>query len=118
MDSVLKVYKCQVNTPYTNLASFDIHPTVKNYFTTFSISFRQAGKEGHPLQYVTKPGESSGLRLLLDVQVYDYLDSTPATGLKVRVHDQLEPPLIEEFGFAAVPGNKALVSITKKKVST
>ena len=74
------------------------------------------GPPKFPLEFVTSPGISSGLQLTLNVQVYEYNISTSDIGLKVRVHDQREPALIGNLGFAVMPGSKALVSITKKKV--
>ena len=43
--------------------------------------------------------------------------TSPIIGLKVRVHDQLHPPMMSELGFAVMPGKKSLVAIRKEKVS-
>ena len=65
---------------------------------------------------VSSPGASNGLELTLNVQVYEYNLTALAIGLKVRVHDQIEPALTSDLGFAVMPGAKAFVSVTKKRV--
>ncbi|XP_028401236.1 acid-sensing ion channel 1-like [Dendronephthya gigantea] len=77
-----------------------------------------SGKENHSLQRFSNPGESNGLILKLNVQTEDYLPVTPAVGVKVIIHDQHAPISTNENGFAVMPGRKALVSVTKKKVKT
>ena len=74
------------------------------------------GYENYRLQYISSPGETSGLLLTLNVQTYDYRSNAESIGVKVLIHDQNDPIFIKESGFAVMPGRKALVSVMKKQV--
>lgn len=75
------------------------------------------GYKNYTLHDITSPGETNGLLLTLNVQTDEYLEKTSSIGVKVQIHDQDEPILIREKGFAVMPGRKALVSVKKKEVS-
>ena len=40
-----------------------------------------------------------------------------SAGLRIRVHDPDEPPLVSSLGFAVMPGSHVFASIAKQKVS-
>ncbi len=56
---------------------------------------------------------------ILIQQVDEYsmaLSSSPSAGIKVLVHDQLDPPFADTHGVVIQPGVHALIAIKKKKV--
>lgn len=80
------------------------------------LEYLLLGRENHSLENLTNPGQSNGLTLTLNVQTEEYQPTTDIVGVKVIIHDQDEPISTSENGFAAMPGRKILVSVTKKKV--
>ena len=53
----------------------------------------------------------------MDIEQDEYVGSlTPQAGLKVLIHDQNTPPLVETFGFAVSPGTSTFAAIRKHKV--
>ena len=57
------------------------------------------------------------LRLSLSVQQDQYYGSLrDSSGFKVMVHDQEEPPLINELGFAIQPGTHTFCGLRKEVV--
>ena len=76
------------------------------------------GLKGHPLLRVQRAGVDYGLRLSLSVQQDQYYGSLrDSSGFKVMVHDQEEPPLINELGFAIQPGTHTFCGLRKEVVS-
>ncbi|XP_072040589.1 acid-sensing ion channel 1C-like isoform X2 [Amphiura filiformis] len=64
-----------------------------------------------------QPGAGSGLKLLIDIQQFEYAESlmngNPEAGLKILVHDQSDPPLMDYFGIALPPGFHSFVGVRK-----
>ena len=66
---------------------------------------------------IQNPGENSGLTLGLDIQQDQYFGKlSTIAGFKIHIHDQNEPPLVKENGFAVMPGACTFVAVTKTKV--
>ncbi|XP_067941758.1 uncharacterized protein [Watersipora subatra] len=64
------------------------------------------------------PGPLGGLNLLLDMQTWEYAESTALNGnselgLKFIVHAPYEVPVIDSMGYAVGPGTKAFVGFSK-----
>ena len=77
------------------------------------------GMKGHPLLRVQRAGVDYALRLSLSVQQDQYYGSLrDSSGFKVMVHDQEEPPLINELGFAIQPGTHTFCGLRKEVVCT
>ena len=75
------------------------------------------GLKSHPLLKVQRAGVDYGLRLSLSVQQDQYYGSLrDSSGFKVMVHDQEEPPLINELGFAIQPGTHTFCGLRKEVV--
>ena len=75
------------------------------------------GLKGHPLLKVQRAGVDYALRLSLSVQQDQYYGSLrDSSGFKVMVHDQEEPPLINELGFAIQPGTHTFCGLRKEVV--
>ena len=66
---------------------------------------------------IQNSGEYSGLSLSLNVQQEAYYGSySTIAGFKVHIHNKNEPPLVDENGFAVMPGTCTFVAVTKTKV--
>lgn len=73
---------------------------------------------GHRLLKVHRAGVDFALRLQLNVQQDQYYGSLrDSAGFKVMVHDQDEPAMINELGFAIQPGTHTFCSLKKIVVS-
>ena len=58
-----------------------------------------------------------GLRLVLNVEQYEYYGlATKRAGLKVLIHDQETPPMVEQLGFSVGPGTSTFAAISKTVV--
>ncbi|XP_013360038.1 PREDICTED: acid-sensing ion channel 3 isoform X2 [Chinchilla lanigera] len=84
-----------------------------------------SGAGGAQLLTTSKGGAGNGLDILLDVQQEEYLpvwkptDDTPfEVGIRVQIHSQEEPPVIDQLGFGAAPGYQTFVSCQKQQVSS
>ena len=63
-------------------------------------------------------GSSNGLRLLLNIEQYEYMvGPNEAAGIKMLLHDPNEAPLVEELGMAVAPGSHAFAAILMLEVS-
>lgn len=77
-----------------------------------------SGKVGHRILKVNRAGVDFALRLQLNVQQDQYYGSLrDSAGFKVMVHDQEEPAMINELGFAIQPGSHTFCSLKKIVVS-
>ncbi|XP_069933426.1 acid-sensing ion channel 3 isoform X2 [Oryctolagus cuniculus] len=83
-----------------------------------------SGANGAELLTTPKGGAGNGLELMLDVQQEEYLpvwrdmEETPfEAGIRVQVHSQEEPPVIDQLGFGAAPGYQTFVSCQKQQLS-
>ena len=66
---------------------------------------------------VSSPGNKFGLQLTMSVEQEEYMGhDTFSAGLKIRVHNQNDPPLVSNFGFAAMPGSHVFAAISRKRV--
>lgn len=86
--------------------------------TDFGLCYTfNPGTPDHPLLKVHRAGVDFGLRLQLNVQQDQYYGILrDSSGFKVMIHDQDEPPLINELGFAIHPGMHTFCGIRKTKV--
>ncbi|XP_072040591.1 acid-sensing ion channel 1C-like isoform X3 [Amphiura filiformis] len=63
-----------------------------------------------------QPGAGNGLKLVIDIQQFEYSESdtgNPEAGLKILVHDQSDPPLMDSYGIALPPGFHSFVGVRK-----
>ncbi|KXJ28002.1 Acid-sensing ion channel 2 [Exaiptasia diaphana] len=84
--------------------------------TEFGLCYTfNSGRPGHPLLKVRRAGVDYALRLQLSVQQDQYYGSLrDSSGFKVMVHDQEEPPLINELGIAIQPGTHTFCGLRKE----
>ena len=81
-----------------------------NYSMFFYLASSSLGR-------IQNSGEHSGLHMVLNAQQEQYYGSySTIAGFKVHVHNKNEPPLVEENGFAVMPGTCTFVAVTKTKV--
>ncbi|XP_036885385.1 acid-sensing ion channel 3 [Sturnira hondurensis] len=83
-----------------------------------------SGADGAELLTTPKGGAGSGLEVMLDVQQDEYLpvwkdvEETPfEAGVRVQIHTQEEPPIIDQLGFGAAPGYQVFVSCQQQQLS-
>ena len=65
---------------------------------------------------VTNVGENAGLKLVINVQHYEYYYDVVNAGFKVILHDQDETP-VKMQGLSVAPGFTTYMELRKKKVS-
>ena len=66
---------------------------------------------------VFPPGVEGGLRLLLNVEQYEYMPGpNSAAGLKLSLHNQHEFASVKDHGLVVPPGSHALVGIRVTEV--
>ncbi|XP_049718428.1 acid-sensing ion channel 3 [Elephas maximus indicus] len=82
-----------------------------------------SGAGGAELLTTFKGGAGNGLEVMLDVQQDEYLpvwrdtEETPfEVGIRVQIHTQEEPPIIDQLGFGAAPGYQTFVSCQKQQL--
>ncbi|XP_036102834.1 acid-sensing ion channel 3 isoform X1 [Molossus molossus] len=83
-----------------------------------------SGADGAELLTTPKGGTGNGLEVMLDVQQDEYLpvwkdtEETPfEVGVRVQIHSQEEPPIIDQLGFGAAPGYQIFVSCQQQQLS-
>ncbi|XP_008564196.1 PREDICTED: acid-sensing ion channel 3 isoform X2 [Galeopterus variegatus] len=83
-----------------------------------------SGAGGAELLTTTKGGAGNGLEIMLDVQQEEYLpvwrdvEETPfEVGIRVQIHSQEEPPLIDQLGLGVAPGYQTFVSCQQQQLS-
>ncbi|XP_075406360.1 acid-sensing ion channel 3 [Tenrec ecaudatus] len=83
-----------------------------------------SGADGAELLTTPSSGMGNGLELMLDVQQDEYLpvwrdtEETPfEVGVRVQIHSQEEPPLIDQLGFGAAPGYQTFVSCQQQQLN-
>ncbi|XP_055788311.1 acid-sensing ion channel 1-like isoform X2 [Salvelinus fontinalis] len=82
-----------------------------------------AGGEGRTPLITTKGGMGNGLELMLDIQQDEYLpvwgetdETSFEAGIKVQIHNQEEPPFIDQLGFGVAPGFQTFVSCQEQRL--
>lgn len=66
---------------------------------------------------VSSPGNTFGLKLIMSVEQEEYMGhDTFSAGLKIRLHNQNEPPLVGSLGFAAMPGAHVFAAISRTRI--
>ncbi|XP_032955109.1 acid-sensing ion channel 3 isoform X7 [Rhinolophus ferrumequinum] len=83
-----------------------------------------SGANGAELLTTPKGGAGNGLEVMLDVQEDEYLpvwkdvEETPfEVGIRVQIHSQEEPPIIDQLGFGVAPGYQTFVSCQQQQLS-
>ncbi|XP_078541904.1 acid-sensing ion channel 1C-like isoform X2 [Lissotriton helveticus] len=83
-----------------------------------------SGKPGHRLLTTLKGGTGNGLELMLDIQQDEYLpvwgeteETSFEAGIKVQIHSQNEPPIIDQLGFGVAPGFQTFVSCQQQELT-
>ena len=70
------------------------------------------------IRKVDGPGKHFGLHLRMSVDQHEYIGHISfSAGLRIRIHDPDEPPLVSSLGFAVMPGSHVYASITRQRVS-
>ncbi|XP_010186717.1 PREDICTED: LOW QUALITY PROTEIN: acid-sensing ion channel 1-like [Mesitornis unicolor] len=83
-----------------------------------------SGQDGKPRLITMKGGTGNGLEIMLDIQpdedfflVWGETDETSfEAGIKVQIHSQDEPPLIDQLGFGVAPGFQTFVSCQEQRL--
>ncbi|KAM6294423.1 acid-sensing ion channel 1 isoform 1-T1 [Aegotheles albertisi] len=82
-----------------------------------------AGQDGKPRLMTMKGGTGNGLEIMLDIQQDEYLpvwgetdETSFEAGIKVQIHSQDEPPLIDQLGFGVAPGFQTFVSCQEQRL--
>ncbi|XP_058389189.1 acid-sensing ion channel 3 isoform X1 [Diceros bicornis minor] len=94
-------------------------------FTRMGLCYTfNSGADGAELLTTPKGGAGNGLEVMLDVQQDEYLpvwrdmEETPfEVGIRVQIHSQEEPPIIDQLGFGAAPGYQTFVSCQQQQLS-
>ncbi|XP_061076367.1 acid-sensing ion channel 1B isoform X1 [Conger conger] len=83
-----------------------------------------SGKDGRPLLVTMKGGMGNGLEIMLDIQQDEYLpvwgetdETSFEAGIKVQIHNQDEPPFIDQLGFGVAPGFQTFVSCQEQRLT-
>ncbi|KAL0618479.1 Acid-sensing ion channel 3 [Plecturocebus cupreus] len=83
-----------------------------------------SGTDGAELLTTIRGGIGNGLDLMLDVQQEEYLpvwkddEETPfEVGIKVQIHSQEEPPIIDQLGLGVSPGFQTFISCQQQQLS-
>ncbi|XP_035164785.1 acid-sensing ion channel 1 isoform X1 [Oxyura jamaicensis] len=96
----------------------------KVVFTRYGKCYTfNAGQDGKPRLITMKGGTGNGLEIMLDIQQDEYLpvwgetdETSFEAGIKVQIHSQDEPPLIDQLGFGVAPGFQTFVSCQEQRV--
>ncbi|XP_043362337.1 acid-sensing ion channel 1 isoform X2 [Dermochelys coriacea] len=96
----------------------------KVVFTRYGKCYTfNSGQDGKPRRITMKGGTGNGLEIMLDIQQDEYLpvwgDSDELSfeaGIKVQIHSQDEPPLIDQLGFGVAPGFQTFVSCQEQRL--
>ncbi|NWS18087.1 ASIC1 protein, partial [Pachyramphus minor] len=96
----------------------------KVVFTRYGKCYTfNAGQEGKPRLITMKGGTGNGLEIMLDIQQDEYLpvwgetdETSFEAGIKVQIHSQDEPPLIDQLGFGVAPGFQTFVSCQEQRL--
>ncbi|XP_014378697.2 acid-sensing ion channel 1 [Alligator sinensis] len=82
-----------------------------------------AGQDGKSPLITVKGGTGNGLEIMLDIQQDEYLpiwgetdETSFEAGIKVQIHSQDEPPLIDQLGFGVAPGFQTFVSCQEQRL--
>ncbi|NWY07058.1 ASIC1 protein, partial [Nothoprocta ornata] len=96
----------------------------KVVFTRYGKCYTfNSGQDGRPRLLTMKGGTGNGLEIMLDIQQDEYLpvwgetdETSFEAGIKVQIHSQDEPPLIDQLGFGVAPGFQTFVSCQEQRV--
>ncbi|XP_062453235.1 acid-sensing ion channel 1 isoform X2 [Rhea pennata] len=96
----------------------------KVVFTRYGKCYTfNSGQDGKPRLITMKGGTGNGLEIMLDIQQDEYLpvwgetdETSFEAGIKVQIHSQDEPPLIDQLGFGVAPGFQTFVSCQEQRL--
>ncbi|XP_074990080.1 acid-sensing ion channel 1 isoform X2 [Calonectris borealis] len=96
----------------------------RQVFTRYGKCYTfNAGQDGKPRLITMKGGTGNGLEIMLDIQQDEYLpvwgetdETSFEAGIKVQIHSQDEPPLIDQLGFGVAPGFQTFVSCQEQRL--
>ncbi|XP_030410781.1 acid-sensing ion channel 1 isoform X2 [Gopherus evgoodei] len=96
----------------------------KVVFTRYGKCYTfNSGQDGKPRRITMKGGTGNGLEIMLDIQQDEYLpvwgetdETSFEAGIKVQIHSQDEPPLIDQLGFGVAPGFQTFVSCQEQRL--
>ncbi|XP_071950423.1 acid-sensing ion channel 1-like [Antedon mediterranea] len=90
-------------------------------FTSYGNCYTfNSGESDNAILKVKQPGAGNGLQIMINILQDEYTetkDGNIEAGLKVLVHDQNEPPLIESKGISIPPGYHAFTSTKRIQVT-
>ncbi|CAH1252695.1 ASIC3 [Branchiostoma lanceolatum] len=86
-------------------------------YTSFGNCYTFNSNKSNTLWQVME-GYGNGVMIFVDLRVSEYTENyfrggNSEVGLKVLVHDQDEPPIIDTQGIALAPGNHAFISVKR-----
>ncbi|NXF13738.1 ASIC1 protein, partial [Smithornis capensis] len=89
----------------------------------FKVVSAPQARDGKPRLITMKGGTGNGLEIMLDIQQDEYLpvwgetdETSFEAGIKVQIHSQDEPPLIDQLGFGVAPGFQTFVSCQEQRL--
>ncbi|CAH1252654.1 ASIC3 [Branchiostoma lanceolatum] len=116
------LYGIQMDVP--TVISLGVPPddTVNDTLTNYTHSFGHYGNcytfnaDANNALKQTMQGSGNGLMVIIDVEENYYTESfavggNSEVGLKLLVHDQNEPPMMDTQGIALAPGNHAFIAV-------
>ncbi|CAH1252653.1 ASIC3 [Branchiostoma lanceolatum] len=116
------LYGIQMDVPTVLLYGVPPDETVNDTLTNFTHSFGHYGNcftfnaDANNALKQTMQGSGNGLMVIIDVEENYYTESfavggNSEVGLKLLVHDQNEPPMMDTQGIALAPGNHAFIAV-------
>ncbi|GFN98007.1 amiloride-sensitive sodium channel subunit alpha [Plakobranchus ocellatus] len=106
-DMLIRCHFNQEKYPGLNFThSFSLQHGNCNTFASFQDKSREKWT-------TVKAGPLYGLVLELDVQLHEYLNTTPVGGVKIMIHGNREMPFLEDAGVSVAPGLYTSIGIRK-----
>ncbi|XP_074652898.1 acid-sensing ion channel 4-B-like [Tubulanus polymorphus] len=125
-DDVLRKGGHKMDVLFNRCSWLDSLINCSEYFTErltafgkcYTFNSLERVRKGGKLLTTTSSGSDHGLWLRVFVEQDEYAASVGlSAGIKVLVHNQIEEPLIGEFGFAVQPGVELLAAVRAQKIN-
>eukprot|EP00058_Branchiostoma_floridae_P011542 XP_002597030.1 hypothetical protein BRAFLDRAFT_96180 [Branchiostoma floridae] len=118
------LYRTQLDIPTLLAIGFNPDDTINSTIGNFTHSYTSFGNcytfnsDKSNTLWQTMEGHGNGLMVFVDVRADQYTESyfsggNSEIGLKLLVHDQDEPPMMETQGIALAPGSHAFIGVKR-----
>ena len=92
------------------------HTAFTPVLTDMGLCYTFNSGKNMTIRKVDSPGSNFGLHLRMSVEQAEYIGNLAfSAGLRIRIHDPDEPPLVSSLGFAVMPGSHVFASITRRR---